>query len=72
MAQCGISSPMGILFNLERYGVFFLVPLRIYRISLKGRGRGDGGGGGGEGKMREWVGKCKLEWPARLIVRSFF
>ena len=20
--------------------------------------------------MREWVGKCKIEWPARLIVRS--
>ena len=22
--------------------------------------------------MREWVGKCKIEWPARLIVRSCF
>ena len=31
------------------------------------------GGGGREGgcNIREWFGRCKIEWPARLPVRPF-
>ena len=32
---------------------------------------GEEGVEGGGCKIREWVGRCKIEWPARLPFRPF-
>ena len=68
MAQCGIASPMVILFNLERYGVFFLVSLRIYRISKR---KGAGGGGGGKGRCENGLANVKLNGLLGLSLDHF-